>query len=229
MLIGDNVLRRDCEPCYLGVTLDPRLNLTRHTNSANKARSRLDLLKLLPGSGWGATLHPLRTMYITNVRPVLEYASPVLKLANPFMLRRLDLVQNSALRFVLVGLRSTRIQVLERAAAVEPLDLRRSAQCVLARERFLRTPEDCPLRTMSIYPGRNQSPLTRAEKSSREFELSEQRLPLVPVLWSPDLAPRPIEVELSIGLKGRKSDLAPEVLKAGQASIITPRTMFDAT
>ena len=217
LITSDNFLRRDCEPCYLGVTLDPRLNLTRHTNSANKARSRLDLLKLLPGSGWGATLHSLRTMYITNVRPVLEYASPVLKLANPFMLRRLDLVQNSALRFVLVGLRSTRIQVLERAAAVEPLDLRRSAQCVLARERFLWIPEDCPLRTMSINPGRNQrlqklSPLKRAEKSSREFELSEQRLPLVPVLWIPDLAPRPIEVELSIDLKGRKSDLAPEVL-----------------
>ena len=219
VLIGDSRLRRDCEPCYLGVTLDPRLNLHRHiVNTATKARSRLELLKILAGSGWGATLHSLRTIYLTYVRPVLEYASPVLTLANPSTLKKLDLVQNAAARYILGGLISTPIKVLERATAVEPLGLRRDAQCALARERFLRIPEASPLRAMSENPGRNQrlqklSPLTRGKKISLEYDLSEQRLPPVPILWSPDMAPRPIKVELSIGLAGKKSELTPEVLK----------------
>ena len=86
VLIGDSRLRRDCEPCYLGVTLDPRLNL-HIMKTATQARSRLELLKMLAGSGWGATLHSLRTMYLIYVRSVLEYASPVLTLANPSTLK----------------------------------------------------------------------------------------------------------------------------------------------
>ena len=86
VLIGDSRLRRDCEPCYLGVTLAPRLNL-HIMKTATQARSRLELLKMLSGSGWGATLHSLRTMYLIYVRSVLEYASPVLTLANPSTLK----------------------------------------------------------------------------------------------------------------------------------------------
>ena len=50
-------------------------------------------------------------------------------------------MQNAAARFILGGLRSTPMKVLERATAVEPLGLRQDAQCALARERFLRIPE----------------------------------------------------------------------------------------
>ena len=226
ILFGDTKLRRESEPCYLGVTLDPRLNLHTHIlKTATKARSRLDLLKMLAGSGWGATLQSLRTMYLAYVRPVLEYASPVLTLANPSTLKKLDLVQNAAARFIQGGLRSTPIKVLERATAVEPLGLRRDAECVLARERFLRIPEASPLRGMSENPGANQrlqklSPLTRGKKVSLEYDLCEQREALVPIRWSPDMAPRPIKVELSIGVAGKKSELAPEVLKAAALACI---------
>ena len=180
---------------------------------------------MLAGSGWGATLQSLRTMYLAYVRPVLEYASPVLTLANPSTLKKLDLVQNAAARFIQGGLRSTPIKVLERATAVEPLGLRRDAECALARERFLRIPEASPLRAMSENPGGNQrlqklSPLTRGKKVSLEYDLSEQRLPLVPIRWNPDMAPRPIKVELSIGVAGKKSELAPEVLKAAALACI---------
>ena len=79
---------------------------------------------------------------------------------------------------------------------------------------------------MSENPGSNQrlqklSPLTRGKKISLEYDLSEQRLPLVPIRWSPDMAPRPIKVELSIGLAGKKSELAPEVLKAAALACIS--------
>ena len=172
---------------------------------------------MLAGSGWGATLQSLRTMYLAYVRPVLEYASPVLTLINPSTLKKLDLVQSAAARFIQGGLRSTPIKVLERATAVEPLGLRRDTECALARERFRRIPETSPFRAMSDNPGSNQRLqklllLMRGKKISLEYDLSEQRLPLVPIRWSPDMAPRPIKVELSIGLAGKKSELAPEVL-----------------
>ena len=85
--------------------------------------------------------------------------------------------------------------------------------------------EASPLRALSENPGSNQrlqklSPLTRGKKISLEYDLSEQRLPLVPIWWSPDMAPRPINVELSIGVAGKKSKLAPEVLKAAALECI---------
>ena len=126
-------------------------------------------------------------MDLFYVRPVLECASPVLTLANPSTLGRLNLVQSAAIHYILGGLRSNHSQVFERTAAVEPLDLRRNAQGALARKRFLRMSEAFPVLTMSENPGRNQclkkfSPLTRGKETRREHELGELRLPLVPVL-----------------------------------------------
>ena len=165
-MAGDSGLRRDCEPCYLGITLGPRLNLHKHLinisyhDMKNKARSRIDLLKLLAGSGWGATLHSLRTMYEMYVWPALEYVSPVLTLVIKSTLRRLNLVHNAALSFILVGLRSTPNPILERAAAVEPLGLKMDAQCVLARERFLGIPT-----TPSEQCQKTQGETSASEKS----------------------------------------------------------------
>ncbi|GFO04996.1 hypothetical protein PoB_003150100 [Plakobranchus ocellatus] len=63
-------------------------------------------------------------------------------------LEKLGRVQNAALRFVLRVLRSTPIAILELAAGCEPLGLRRCEYTVLAQEKYLRTSEGAPLKSM---------------------------------------------------------------------------------
>ncbi|GFN85280.1 RNA-directed DNA polymerase from mobile element jockey-like [Plakobranchus ocellatus] len=99
--IGNDSLQRDDLPRYLGVSLDPRLCLRRHIEEvANSVRERIRILQKLAGSNWGATSQSLRTIYVSFIRPVLEYANPVLNLASRTSLEKLDRVQNVTLRLV---------------------------------------------------------------------------------------------------------------------------------
>ncbi|GFN84208.1 hypothetical protein PoB_001071400 [Plakobranchus ocellatus] len=142
-------LQRDDLPRYLGVSLDPRLSLRRHIEEvANSVRERTRVLQKLAGTNWGATPQSLRTIYVSFIRPVLEYANPVLNLASRTSLEKLDRVQNAALRLVLGALRSTPIAILEITAGCEPLGIRRGEQTVFAQERYLPTGEGEPLKDM---------------------------------------------------------------------------------
>ena len=221
IVIGETSLRRDDLPRYLGVLLDPRLRLTKHIEqTAVKATERVALMRKLAGVKWGATLHSLRTIYVTFVRPILEYASPVMSLASETTLSKLDRVQNTTMRLMAGGLRSTPITALEIATRCEPPSLRRRGQTLLARERFLRFPEHSPLRTMTKNFGNSRhrlkktSVLSAAPEAERTFDLPVERSPLLTPKWSPDASPIPLAVKLDVGLSGRKVDFAPSVLKA---------------
>ncbi|GFN92935.1 hypothetical protein PoB_001944100 [Plakobranchus ocellatus] len=114
--LGEDFLQRDNLPRYLGVALDPRLNLTKHVeNVAISVRERIGLLHKLASTNWGANLRSLRTIYVSYVRPLLEYANPVLNLASTKSLEKLERVQNAALRLITGGIRSTPIAILQLA------------------------------------------------------------------------------------------------------------------
>ena len=71
---------------------------------------------------------------MTYVRPVLEYANPILSLAIATSLKRLDNIQNVSMRLMTRGLRSIPIAVNEAETGCEPLALRRQGQALMARE-----------------------------------------------------------------------------------------------
>ncbi|KAK3768288.1 hypothetical protein RRG08_031080 [Elysia crispata] len=123
--IKDKRLQRDPLPRYLGVALDPRLNLTAHVEQlACRVRERIGLMKKLAGTNWGAALSSLKTLYVTFIRSALEYANPILNLASKTSLGKLDRIQNAAMRLMTGGLRSTPITALEVATGCEPLETR---------------------------------------------------------------------------------------------------------
>ena len=62
--------------------------------------------------------------------------------------------------------------------------------------------------------------LSAAEVAERKFNLPTERAPLEAPGWPPELAPRPLEVRLDIGLKGRKSEIAPQVQRAAALEYI---------
>ncbi|GFN83587.1 reverse transcriptase-like protein [Plakobranchus ocellatus] len=120
----------------MGTLLHPRLCLRRHIEEVtNSVRERTRILQKLVGTNWGATPQSLSTIYVSFIRPVLEYANPMPNLASQTSLGKLDRVHNAALRLVLGALRSTPITILELATGCEPLGLRRGEQIVYAQER----------------------------------------------------------------------------------------------
>ncbi|RUS68499.1 hypothetical protein EGW08_023739 [Elysia chlorotica] len=226
--LGDFPLERESLPRYLGLTLDPRLNLTAHVEQlVKKAQDRVSIMRKLAGTSWGSGTTSLRTLYVTFVRPVLEYANPILNLASRTSLEKLSKVQNSALRMVTSGLRSTPITALELATRCEPLCLRREQQTLAAKERYLRFEDHHPLKRMASTFGDVRRRIKKSSFLSTCAELEPRynpplnRAPLDGPEWPPDMAPSPIEVKLDLGVNGRKDDTPAQILKAAALECIS--------
>jgi len=63
-------------------------------------------MKAISGTDWGACAKTLRTTYISFIRPVLDYASPVFAGASLSNLEKLDRVQHNASRIITGTVRS---------------------------------------------------------------------------------------------------------------------------
>ncbi|GFO04054.1 RNA-directed DNA polymerase from mobile element jockey-like [Plakobranchus ocellatus] len=73
-----------------------RWKMRINTGVANSVRERTTILQKLAETNWGATPQSLRTIYVSFIRPVLEYANSALNLASRTSLNKLDRVQNAA-------------------------------------------------------------------------------------------------------------------------------------
>ena len=140
-------LQKDDNPCYLGITLDQQLNLNRFISDLkNKATTRLNLLKRLASTTWGANKDTLRQMYIGYVRSVMDYGSPFQIIASNSSTSSLGRVQNQAGRLICGGFRSTPSAACEIDSNMEPLDIRRERATLEATERYRRLPQSHPNR-----------------------------------------------------------------------------------
>ena len=75
-------IQKDDAPQYLGLQLDPKLSMRKHIeNTAAKARRRLNIVKKLASTKWGANKQTLRQLYMGYIRPTLEYSSAALSTA----------------------------------------------------------------------------------------------------------------------------------------------------
>ena len=63
--LEDIPLQKEENPVYLGVTLDSKLNLKKHTvKLKKKATKRLNLIKKLASTNWGSDKNTLRGLYL---------------------------------------------------------------------------------------------------------------------------------------------------------------------
>jgi len=87
----------------LGVTFDTHFTFSHHISDIiSRASSRLNVLKSLAGSDWGAQKETMLFTYRTILRPILTYASPIWfpNLSNSNILK-IQRIQNQALRICL--------------------------------------------------------------------------------------------------------------------------------
>ena len=72
--IGGKQLMKEPNPVYLGVTLDRQLTLKQHLQIVKeKSTQRLNIIKRLASTKWGADKNTLRQLYIGYVRSKMEY------------------------------------------------------------------------------------------------------------------------------------------------------------
>ena len=104
-------------PTYLGVELDRSLTFRHHFEALRKKLStRVALLTLLEGSGWGAGAKTLRISALSLVYFTAEYCAPVWCRSTHTSL--IDSILNDALRIVTGCLRPTPMENLPALAGI---------------------------------------------------------------------------------------------------------------
>lgn len=147
--IYDNQLDKDDNPTYLGVTLDRQLNLNKHVeNTRKKASKRLNLIKQLASTTWGADKDTLRTLYLGYTRSVIDYNIALQNVCSDTTKSSLDKVQNQALRLICGGMRSTPTAACEIASNIEPLEIRRKKAALQLYERAKRMEKNHPCKLL---------------------------------------------------------------------------------
>ena len=123
-LDGTNV-RHDPNPKYLGVTLDRSLAFKPHIQQvAAKTAARVNLLKRLAGTGWGANFTTLRTSTLALAYSTAEYAAPAW--SHSSHTASIDVVLNTAMRLISGALPSTPVESLPILSGIPPPELRRN-------------------------------------------------------------------------------------------------------
>ena len=111
-------------PTYLGVKLDRWLTFCHHLVALRKKlSSRVTLLRLLVGLGWGAGVKTLCIATLSLVYSAVEYCAPVwCRSAHTCLI---DSVLNDALRIVTRCLHPTPMDHLPVLSGIQPAELRR--------------------------------------------------------------------------------------------------------
>ena len=179
--IDGHFLEKEQSPVYLGVTLDRQMNMADHIkNLKEKATKRLNLVKRLASTKWGADKLTLRQLYMGYVRSVMDNNLPLQSIASKSNTAALDRTQNQALRLVCGGMRSTPTAACEIEANIEPMDHRRKRALLESVERYKRQEEDHPLREMvdtwkEVRRLQQNSPLDVAKQLLERHNLPQNR------------------------------------------------------
>jgi ribonuclease HI len=142
LTLGGTPLRIEDQQTYLGVTFDKRMTWKQHVMKAEaKARRKLNIMRKLAGTQWGANEKILKTVYQGSVRPHLEYGSSSWMTAAKTHHQTLDKVQNQALRIITGAMKSTPIEKMEKTAGIPPLNKRRECKAMLQATKYQSMPD----------------------------------------------------------------------------------------
>lgn len=113
---------------YLGFWIDHKLNFKQHvTNMANKGMSTVHAMRMLGNSCRGLQTYQKRVLFISNVLPVLTYGIQLWwkndANSNKNLIKKLQNVQNVALRWITGCFRTTPIGAMEIIASITPFRL----------------------------------------------------------------------------------------------------------
>ncbi|BET01796.1 Hypothetical protein NTJ_14613 [Nesidiocoris tenuis] len=159
---------------YLGLTFDKDGNWNKHIeNVVNASSQDVTAMKFLKGSNWGNNPKTQLILYKAVCRPKMEYASTIYLWKNDPALKKLQVIQNKALRHALGAVRTTPVNSLHAASAVLPIRHRVDEISLKTTNKYCSTSPtiSAQYHEMSCLPSRG-----RQEKIKQEiqFEGREQ-------------------------------------------------------
>ena len=139
---GEDV-RREKKVKFLGVIFDQTLTWREHVNYlVEKCQKRINVLKLLTGSQWGASKETLAILYKTFVRSVIDYGCEVYHSASNSVMQKLDAIQSQCLRLICGAIRCTPVPALEVECGIPPLSLHREFLLDKAAAKYHLSPDN---------------------------------------------------------------------------------------
>ena len=156
--IDSNIVRLQPHVRFLGVTLDRKLNFSKHVELiSTRATKKMNILRAVAHSSWGWRKEDLKRVYISHIRSILDYAGSSwqpfmakIKIDEPFKAKNkidaLEKVQNKCLRIITTQAKSTPVEALRAETGVPSIRSIVIANCMKSREKALRLPENHPRR-----------------------------------------------------------------------------------
>jgi len=133
---------------FLGLIFDKKLTWIPHIKQLkNKCIKKLDIIKHLANTSWGADRDSLLRIYNSLVRSKLDYGCEAYSSAKHNVLRMLDSVHHSGLRISIGAFRSSPIDSLYCETEQLSLQSIRDLRCLQLYTRMLRKPDSVNCRT----------------------------------------------------------------------------------
>ena len=126
---------------FLGVIFDSRLNWAEHINYlVEKCNKRLNCMRAIAGTKWGANRKLLLMLYRGLIRSVLDYGSIAFNSASAHIKAKLDVIHHKALRKAAGAFKTTANAALEVELCEPPLSIRRKQLTLKYAVKVLGTP-----------------------------------------------------------------------------------------
>ena len=111
---------------FLGLIFDKHLTWGDHiTNLIERCSKDMNVLRLVSGTTFGADKATVIRLYKALILSKLDYGVQAYNSAHDATLKRLDIIQNQAMRIATRAMKSTPINALEVECGLKPLKLRR--------------------------------------------------------------------------------------------------------
>ena len=108
---------------FLGMMIDNGLYWKAHITELRKnCYKKLNLLRFLSRKSWGADTKILLRLYISLIKPKLDYGCEVYCTAKDYLLNRLKPIQNEAIRIATGAFKSSPIDSLHAITGMTPFD-----------------------------------------------------------------------------------------------------------
>jgi len=211
---------------FLGLIFDHKLTWDAHINYiVTKCKTRLNLLRSLSGTHWGASKQTQLTIYRTLIRSVIDYACAAYDTASVTAKAKLEVIQSTALRICCGAMKGTPNSAVQVEMGEKPVFLRRkqiqaeyAIKITIDKDHPTRNIlEDCWQNHYGRYPEDQQPFSAKVENLTEnlaEITIGPVISPHPPWKWGPS------PVDLSLTATISKKQHSPEILKTLALSLI---------
>ena len=219
--IGNKQIKFVKEVKFLGVIFDQKLTWNQHTKYVidKCKKKRINLLRALSGTDWGANKKTLVMLYRTLIRSIIDYGCIAYDSAATSIKKKLNQIQSKALRFCCGAMVNTPVIALQIECGETSLELRRK-ELQLQYAAKLIASENNPTKSILDDCWQNyhhylieKTPFRGKTKNIREIIGESDIIEQGSYPKNPPWMPQTINVDTSLSLSISKHETPTEIAK----------------